>query len=203
MLFRQLFNAESGTFTYLIADETSQTAVLVNPVLEQVDRDLAILAELGLTLRCCLETHVHRDRNSGAGKLRELTGCKIIVPEGSEIVGADRQIRHGDAIRCNKLQIQAISALGHTSSHMTYLIIDLTAETMRLLTGDVLSIQGCGHTRLQNDDAHHSNSAVAQRLFTLPDETLIYPGHACQGHTVSTLGKTRDRAWLNCDRGCA
>ena len=209
MLFRQLFDAESSTFTYLIADETTQSAVLVDPVLEQVDRDRALVAELGLTLRCCLETGVHRDRSSGSDKLRELTGCKIIVPEGSDGVEADRQIRHGDAIRFNKFQIQAISIQGHTTSHMAYLIIDVPTGTMRLLAGDALSTQGCDQTDLHGGDACHSNAAVTERLSTLPDETLVYPGHNCKGYTVSTIGEEkqraaggadRDRAGSNCDR---
>lgn len=182
MLFRQLFEPKTSTYTYLIADTLTREAVLVDPVLEQVERDLKLIRELGLTLCYCLETHVHADHITGTGKLREITECLGIVPENAQVDCADKILKHGEELKLGEIIIKAIATLGHTNSHNSYLI-----NGYRLLTGDSLFIRGCGRTDFQNGNSGTMYDHITQRLFTLPDETLVYPGHDYRGFTVSTI----------------
>lgn len=188
MLFRQLFDQDTSTYTYLIADTDTKAAILVDPVIEQVDRDWKLIQELGLKLRYCLETHIHADHITGTGKLRELTGCQGVVPENAQATCADRFIQAGEVLQVGDVQIQAIATPGHTDSHMAYLV-----NHDRVLTGDALFIRGCGRTDFQSGDPGVLYDSVTQRLFTLPDETLVYPAHDYRGHTVSTIGE--EKAW--------
>ncbi|AFY49600.1 Zn-dependent hydrolase, glyoxylase [Nostoc sp. PCC 7524] len=187
MLFRQLFDPETSTYTYLIADIESKSAVLVDPVLEQIERDQKLIAELGLTLHYCLETHIHADHITGSGKLRELTGCQSIVPFGANAVCADRTIQHGEALQIGAVVIEAIATPGHTDSHMAYLV-----NKTHLLTGDSLLIRGCGRTDFQSGNAGALYDCITENLFTLPDTTLVYPGHDYRGHMVSTIGEEKE-----------
>lgn len=186
MLFRQLFDQDTATYTYLIADTGTKAAVLVDPVVEQVDRDLKLINELGLTLRYCLETHIHADHITGTGKLRELTGCQGVVPEHAYATCADRFIQDGELLQMGDVQIKAIATPGHTDSHMAYLI-----NHKRVLTGDALFIRGCGRTDFQSGNPGILYDSVTERLFTLPDETMVYPGHDYRGQTVSTIGEEK------------
>lgn len=188
MLFRQLFDAESSTYTYLLADPATGEAVLVDPVLEQVERDHELLQELGLTLRYCLETHIHADHITGTNELREATGCLGIVPENTRAFCVDRHIQDGETLNIGAITIKAIATPGHTDSHMAYLVND-----NHLLTGDALFIRGCGRTDFQSGDAGMLYDSVTQRLFTLPSDTLVYPAHDYRGHTVSTIGE--EKVW--------
>lgn len=185
MLFRQLFDYATWTYTYLIADETTGEALLVDPVLEQVDRDLALLAELELTLKYCLETHVHADHITSTARLRELTGCQGIVPAQAAVACADRAIQDGEVLRVGAIPITAMATPGHTDSHMAFLV-----NGTHLLTGDSLFIRGCGRTDFQSGDAGLMYDSL-QRLLALPPETLVYPGHDYKGHTVSTIAEER------------
>ncbi|MEB3291519.1 MAG: MBL fold metallo-hydrolase [Synechococcales bacterium] len=186
MLFRQLFDPETSTYTYLIADLPTQAAILVDPVLEHVERDLWLLKQLGLTLHYCLETHVHADHITGAGSLRQQTGCINVVPKFAGVDCADQVLEDGDRLQLGEVEIKAIATPGHTDSHLAYLI-----NRTHLLTGDALLIRGCGRTDFQSGDAGTLFDAVTQRLFTLPDETLVYPGHDYRGQTVSTIGEEK------------
>lgn len=186
MLFRQLFDRESCTYTYLIADEGTRTAILVDPVLEQVERDRTLLKELGLTLHACLETHIHADHITGTGELRKLEGCVGIVPENAHAACADRQIADGETLELGEVVVTAIATPGHTDSHMAYWI-----NRDRVLTGDALFIRGCGRTDFQSGDAGTLYDSVTQHLFTLPDATLVYPGHDYRGQSVSTIGEEK------------
>jgi glyoxylase-like metal-dependent hydrolase (beta-lactamase superfamily II) len=186
MLFRQLFDEATWTYTYLIADPDTKEAILIDPVAEQVERDLRILKELGLTLRYCLETHIHADHVTGTGKLRDATGCLGVVPANAQATCADRFIQDGEVLQMGSIQIEAIATLGHTDSHMAYLV-----NGTHLLTGDSLFIRGCGRTDFQSGNAGAMYDAITQRLFTLPDETLVYPGHDYKGETVSTIGEEK------------
>lgn len=186
MLFRQLFDPSTSTYTYLVADPQTAEAALIDPVLEQVDRDVTLLKQLGLTLRYCLETHVHADHITGAGQLRQQMGCASVVPQNARVECASQWIADGDRLQIGAVEIEAIATPGHTDSHLAYLI-----NGTHLLTGDSLLIRGCGRTDFQNGDAIALFDTVTQRLFTLPDATLVYPGHDYRGQTVSTIGEEK------------
>lgn len=186
MLFRQLFDKETSTYTYLIADLKTRDAILVDSVLEQVERDLKLLHELGLTLRYCLETHIHADHITGTAQLREKTKCLGVVPEHAHAACADRFLHNGDILQMGDVIVEAIATPGHTDSHVAYLV-----NKTHLLTGDALFIRGCGRTDFQSGDAGTLYDSVMQRLFTLPDETLVYPGHDYRGMTVSTIAEEK------------
>ncbi len=186
LLFRQFFDPESSTYTYLIADSQTKEAVLVDAVLEQVDRDLQVLDDLGLTLHYCLETHIHADHITGAGKLRQQTGCQVIVPSNTTAWSADRSLIDRETLIVGAVRIEAIATPGHTDSHLAYLV-----NNTYLLTGDALLIRGCGRTDFQSGDAGTLYDTVTQRLFTLPENTLVYPAHDYKGRTVSTIGEEK------------
>ncbi len=186
MLFRQLFDRDTWTYTYLIAEIKTKEAVLVDSVLEQVDRDCKLLNELDLKLKYCLETHIHADHITGSGKLREITGCEGIVPANARAACANRYIKDGEILKVGDIEIKAIETKGHTDSHMAYLV-----NNTHVLTGDALFIRGCGRTDFQSGDAGTLYDSVTQNLFTLPDETLVYPAHDYKGQTVSTIGEEK------------
>lgn len=186
MLFRQLFDKKTSTYTYLIADTKTKNAALVDAVLEQVPRDLQVLQQLGLTLRYSIETHIHADHITGAQKLQEATGCLKILPEHASANCADKKIKDGEILQLDSVEIKAIATPGHTDSHMSYLL-----NNEKVLTGDALLILGCGRTDFQSGDAGALFDSVTQKLFTLPDTTLVYPAHDYQGLTVSTIGEEK------------
>lgn len=186
MLFRQLFDISSSTYTYLIADLTTQAAILVDPVLEQVERDLKLLQELGLTLRFSLETHIHADHITATDKLRQVTGCLSILPQNALADCADRYLQDGEVLQVGNITIEAIATPGHTDSHHAYFV-----NGDRVLTGDALFIRGCGRTDFQGGDAGILYDTVTTRLFTLPDQTLVYPAHDYHGQTVSTIAEEK------------
>ncbi|MEA5619541.1 MBL fold metallo-hydrolase [Cronbergia sp. UHCC 0137] len=186
MLFRQLLDRETSTYTYLVADPVKKEAILVDPVLEQVERDFQLLEELGLKLKFCLETHIHADHITGTGKLREMTGCLGVVPGNAHAACADRSIKDGEILELGNVRVRAIAIPGHTDSHNAYLV-----NGTHLLTGDGLLIRGCGRTDFQSGNAGAMYDSITQKLFTLPDETLVYPGHDYQGFTVSTIGEEK------------
>ena len=197
MFFRQLFNYESKTYTYLVADPNTKEAVLVDPVLEQVERDHNLLQELDFKLRYCLETHIHADHITGTARLRELTGCLGVLPYKVQAKCADHLIRDGEILLIGSIPIQAIATPGHTNSHMAYRVND-----DRVLTGDALFIRGCGRTDFQGGDAGILFDSVTQRLFMLPEETLVYPAHDYRGRTVSTIEEERrwNPRFAKCER---
>jgi sulfur dioxygenase len=184
MLFRQLFDQETWTYTYLIADETTREAALIDPVLEQVERDLQVLKELGLKLTLVLETHVHADHVTGAGRLRELTGARVAAsPTGAPCV--DQQVKDGEELALGGLRIQVLATPGHTDDSLSFRVDN------KLFTGDALLIRSCGRTDFQNGDAGQLYDSITRKLFALPDETEVYPGHDYAGLTMSTLGEEK------------
>ena len=186
ILFRQLFEFQTSTYTHLIANQETKEAVLIDPVLSQVERDLNLLKQLGLSLRYSLETHVHADHITGTAKLREITGCLGVVPINADVSYADLRIHDQEVLQIGLLKIEAIATSGHTDSHMAYLVNDT-----HLFTGDSLLIRGCGRTDFQSGSAATLYKSVTERLFTLPDTTLVYPGHDYRGMTVSTIGEEK------------
>ena len=191
MIFRQLFEPQSSAYTYLIACEQSREAVLIDPVLETVDRDLALLRELGLVLKYTIETHIHADHVTGADRLRDATGSMAAVPEKSGARHVDFPIREGEAIEIGALRIEPLYTPGHTDDHHCYFVQSDGAS--RLFTGDALMIDGCGRTDFQNGDAATLYRSVHEKIFVLPDETLVYPGHDYQLRRVSSVGQERAR----------
>ncbi len=186
MLFRQLFDRETWTYTYLLADKGTKEAVLVDPVLEQVERDLQLIRELSLNLKYSIETHVHADHITGTGKLRQLTHCLGIVPEKAQVNCADRHISDGEILKVGNIEIKAMASPGHTDCHFAYLV-----NGTHLLTGDALFIRGCGRTDFQSGNAGDLYDSITQKFFTLADETLVYPGHDYRGNMVSTIGEEK------------
>jgi glyoxylase-like metal-dependent hydrolase (beta-lactamase superfamily II) len=191
MLFRQLFEPQSSAYTYLIGCERSAEAVLIDPVLETVDRDLQLLSELGLALTYTIETHLHADHVTGASRLRKETGCRCAVPEKSGAAHVDVPVREGEPIRIGALELQPLYTPGHTDDHCSYFLD--SAGAARVFTGDALLIDGCGRTDFQNGDAAMLYRSVHEKLFSLPGETLVYPGHDYQQRQVSSIGQERDR----------
>jgi len=191
MIFRQLFEPQSSAYTYLIACDGSGEALLIDPVIETVERDLELLGELGLTLRYTVETHIHADHVTGASRLRDVTGCKCALPEKSGAERADLAVREGEPLRCGGLILQPLYTPGHTDDHHSYF---LEADgAARVFTGDALLIDGCGRTDFQNGDAATLYRSVHDKIFTLPPDTLVYPGHDYQQRHVSTVAQERDR----------
>lgn len=182
MQVRQLFDRDSSTYSYLVFDRGD--AVLIDPVREQVDRDLELVRELGLRLTHVIETHVHADHVTAAGTIRERTGATTAASAaGAPCV--DIQLRQGDVIRFGDAQLTALATPGHTDDGLA-----LSAPG-RVFTGDTLLIRGCGRADFQNGDPGQLYDSITRTLFALPDETLIYPGHDYKGRSVSTIGEER------------
>ncbi len=190
MIFRQLFDKESSTYTYLIADDKSGQAALVDPVLEQVERDLKLIGELGCKLVCVLDTHVHADHVTGAGTLRERTGATTHVSSQGGAPCADVALTDGHLIGVGCIVIRALATPGHTNGCMSF-VVSCEGEPMRVLTGDALLVRGCGRTDFQEGDSSTLWRSVHEKLFELPDDTFVYPAHDYRGHTVSTIGEEK------------
>jgi glyoxylase-like metal-dependent hydrolase (beta-lactamase superfamily II) len=191
MLFRQLFEPQSSAYTYLLGCEETREAALIDPVLETVERDLALLETLGLTLRYTIETHIHADHVTGAWRLKESTGCKCALPERSGAAHVDIEVREGEPIRVGMLEVKPLYTPGHTDDHHSYFLD--TPGAARVFTGDALLIDGCGRTDFQNGDAAILYRSVHEKIFALPGETLVYPGHDYQQHHVSSVAQELER----------
>lgn len=189
MIFRQLFDRESSTYTYLLGDETTREAVLIDPVRENVERDVALLEDLDLELMYVLETHVHADHVTSAGVLRQRLGATTVLSRAAGTRCADLTVDDGDVVTIGGIEIEARQTPGHTSGCVTYVTKD--GEVPMAFTGDTLMIRGCGRTDFQQGDSDQLYESVWQKIFTLPDETRIYPGHDYQGRTMSTVGEEK------------
>lgn len=186
MLFKQLFDPVSCTYTFLIADLTTKQAAFIDPVDTEVDRYIELLEQFDLTLKYSLETHVHADHITGSGLLREKLGCKTGVSALCGATTANFQIEDGDVFELSENEsIKVIATPGHTAGSVSFLWRD------RVFTGDALLIDGCGRTDFQNGDAATLYDSITQRLFTLPDDTLVYPGHDYKGRWVSNIAQER------------
>ncbi len=187
MIFRQLYEPVSSTYTYLFGCEKSGQAVLLDPVVNSIDRDLAELSKLGLTLAYTLETHIHADHITSALQLREKTGCKIAAPAIDCLPCTDVGIEDGTSFEFGSISLEPIHTPGHTDGHFAYRLDD------RVFTGDALLIEGCGRTDFQNGDIESLYRSVQERLFSLPDDYLVYPAHDYQKRRVSTIAQEKDR----------
>jgi sulfur dioxygenase len=191
MIFQQLFESDSSTYTYLLACPASREAILLDPVLETVERDLELLQAMNLKLIATVETHVHADHLTGAWKLKQLSGCKIAYPAMDQLACADIGLQEGTPFRFGKLELHPLFVPGHTSHHHAYLMA-ATSPKM-LFTGDSLLIDGCGRTDFQHGDSTQLYHSIHEKLFALPGETLIYPGHDYKGRFVSTIAQEKKR----------
>jgi sulfur dioxygenase len=190
ILFRQLFDKESSTYTYLVADRGTGEATLVDPVVEHVERDLKLVADLGCRLVSVLDTHVHADHVTGAGKLRERTSAKTHVSVRGGAPCADVEMTDGHVIGVGRIAITALATPGHTNGCMSF-VVAADGEPLRVLTGDTLLVRGCGRTDFQEGDSAMLWQSVHEKLFSLPDDTLVYPAHDYRGFTVSTIGEEK------------
>jgi sulfur dioxygenase len=187
VIFRQLFDPETSTYSYLLADSDTREGVLVDPVLEQVDRDVALVRELEIALRFTLETHVHADHVTGSGRLRETLGSKVGVGAESGVRNADRLLRDGDVVRFGRHALDVCATPGHTRGCVSY----VERAVGVAFTGDALLVRGCGRTDFQDGDARTLFRSVRERLFVLPDEVLLYPGHDYKGRTVTSVAEEK------------
>jgi sulfur dioxygenase len=182
-----MFDLKSSTYTYLLADSESAEAVLIDPVFEQTHRDVALLKELGLKLVYAIDTHCHADHITGAWMLKQWTGAKIGVSEHVGAENADVYFKHGDHIGFGRRYLSVRETPGHTNGCLTYV---LDNESMAF-TGDCLLIRGCGRTDFQHGEPRKLYRSVHSQIFTLPDETLLYPAHDYRGLTVTSVAEEK------------
>jgi sulfur dioxygenase len=187
MILRQLFDADSSTYTYLLADEETRQAVLIDPVLEQVERDLALIRELDLVLVHALDTHVHADHVTALGTLRERTGCKTVVSERAGTGCPDILVKHGDLVRFGAHALEVRETPGHTNGCLSFVLADHTMA----FTGDALLIRGTGRTDFQQGSPEALYDSITTELLTLPDACLLYPAHDYKGRTVTTVAEEK------------
>ena len=187
LVFRQLFDPQSSTYTYLLGDLPSGDAVLIDPVFEQARRDAALIEELGLKLVATLETHVHADHVTGAWMLRHAGGSKIMLAQNSGAEGADRYLVQDDVVAFGTRRLLVRATPGHTNGCLTYVLDDHGMA----FTGDCLLIRGSGRTDFQQGDPAALYRSVHDQIFTLPDTCLLYPGHDYRGLTVTSVAEER------------
>ena len=181
MFLRQLFDYDTYTFTYLIADEKSKEAIIIDSVNSQVTRDHNLIRELGFTLKYALDTHVHADHITGAGSLRELTRCETGVAACAHVECANVGLNDGDRLTFGQYTLKVLATPGHTRGCLSFYVDNC------VFTGDALFIRGTGRTDFQEGNAGTLYDSITQQLYTLPNETLVYPGHDYRGFNVSTI----------------
>lgn len=181
----QLFECETSTYTYLLTDPKTKEAVLIDPVIETLERDLKLIKELGVKLKYVLDTHIHADHITAAGEIRKRLGVQTAVSEDAQVDCVDIPLSDGQKLKFGSYEIEALSTPGHTDSCMSFY-----SEGM-VFTGDALLIRGCGRTDFQQGSSDKLFDSVRGKLFTLPDETIVYPGHDYRGHTKSTIGEEK------------
>jgi glyoxylase-like metal-dependent hydrolase (beta-lactamase superfamily II)/rhodanese-related sulfurtransferase len=189
IIFRQLFDTSSSTFTYLLADPSTREAVLIDPVFEQHQRDLALLEELDVKLFCTLDTHCHADHVTGAWLMKQATGSQIGLSQcyGSMVSGADLLLDHGDRVKFGHRALEVRATPGHTDGCLTFVLDDHSMA----FTGDCLLIRGAGRCDFQQGNAHTLYHSIKEQIFTLPDDCLIYPGHDYSGRTASSVSEEK------------
>ncbi len=181
LMFQQLFDLQSSTYTYLLADSSTREAVLIDTVIENVERDLKLIDELDLKLLYVLDTHIHADHVTGSGKIRSLLGIKTAVPKKADVPCADLNLCEGDEIKFGAFKIQVLETPGHTDASLSFV-----CEGM-VFSGDALLIRGTGRTDFQSGSASTLFDSITKKLFTLPAESKLYPAHDYNGFTSSTI----------------
>lgn len=187
MIFRQLFEPLSSTYTYLLGCEETGQAMLIDPVIVSIERDLAEIKRLGLTLAYTLDTHIHADHITAALELKKAVGSKIAAPAYDRLSCTDVGIEEGKPFQLGEITLQPLHTPGHTEGHFAYLWGD------KVFTGDALLIEGCGRTDFQNGDADALYKSVREKLFTLSDDVLVYPGHDYKERHVSSIAQEKKR----------
>jgi glyoxylase-like metal-dependent hydrolase (beta-lactamase superfamily II)/rhodanese-related sulfurtransferase len=185
MIFRQLFDSVSGTYSYLLASRAGGEALILDPVLEKADRYCQLLRELDLRLVKAVDTHLHADHVTGLGELRDRTQCITIMGEQSKADVVSMRVSDGDKVMIEGLSLDVMYTPGHTDDSYSYLMGD------RVFTGDTLLIRGTGRTDFQNGSSRAQYDSIFNRLLKLPDETMVFPAHDYKGDTVSTIGEER------------
>jgi glyoxylase-like metal-dependent hydrolase (beta-lactamase superfamily II)/rhodanese-related sulfurtransferase len=185
MIFRQLFDSVSGTYTYLLASRRGGEALIIDPVLEKVDRYLTLIRELDLRLVKAVDTHLHADHITGLGALRDHARCITVMGEQSSVDVVSMRLSDGDMMRIEGLELEAIYTPGHTDDSYCFRMAD------RVFTGDTLLIRGTGRTDFQNGCARAQYESIFNRLLRLPDDTMVFPAHDYKGDTVSTIGEEK------------
>jgi len=185
MIFRQLFDATSGTYTYLMASRRGGEALIIDPVLEKVDRYLQLVRELDLKLVKAIDTHLHADHITGLGALRDRTHCITVMGERSNVDVVSMRLSEGDKLTIEGVALDVLYTPGHTDDSYSFLMHD------RVFTGDTLLIRGTGRTDFQNGDPRAQYESIFNKLLRLPDETMIFPAHDYKGETVSTIGEEK------------
>ena len=185
MIFRQLFDSVSGTYTYLIASRRGGEALIVDPVLEKVDRYIQLVGELDLKLVKAVDTHLHADHLTGLGALRDRTHCVTVMGERSKVDVVSMRLAEGDKLTIEGVALDVLYTPGHTDDSYSFLMRD------RVFTGDTLLIRGTGRTDFQNGDPRAQYDSIFNKLLRLPDETMIFPAHDYKGETVSTIGEEK------------
>lgn len=184
MIFRQLFDAASSTYTYLVGDSATGQAILIDPVLDQLERDARLMHELELTLTHVLDTHVHADHITAAGVLRERTGARTVSSERGATC-ADVKLKHGETLKVGALALEALATPGHTDDSMTFKLDD------RVFTGDTLLVRGCGRADFQNGDPRTLYRSITEVLFALDESTKVFPAHDYKGFDITTIGEEK------------
>jgi sulfur dioxygenase len=185
MIFRQLFDSTSGTYTYLLASRHGGEALIIDPVLERIERYLQLVRELDLRLVKAVDTHLHADHITGLGALRDRTQCVTVMGENTKADVVSMRVAEGDRIEIEGLRLDVLFTPGHTDDSYSFLWGD------RVFTGDTLLIRGTGRTDFQNGDPRAQYDSIFNKLLKLPDETLVYPAHDYKGETVSTIGEEK------------
>ncbi|CAA0121324.1 Beta-lactamase hydrolase-like protein [Halioglobus japonicus] len=189
MIFRQLFERESSTYTYLLGDEASREAVLIDPVNTEIELYMRLLNELGLRLVVALDTHVHADHITALGELRKRTACTTMVGFSGEVDCASEGLEDGKIIKVGDIVIDVLYTPGHTDDSFSFLVND--NATKFLFSGDTLLIRGTGRTDFQNGDPAQLYASLHNKLLSLPDDTRVYPAHDYKGWTMSTIGEEK------------
>ena len=185
MIFKQVFDQKSSTYTYLIASAKGREAVIIDPVIENVEKYISLLQELDLKLVKVIDTHIHADHITGASKLKKATNCSTIMGEHTPADAVEIKLKDGEKVKIDQIEIKAIYTPGHTSDSYSFLM------DKYLFSGDTLLINGTGRTDFQNGSSEDAYNSLFNKLLKLPDDTLLYPGHDYNGKLVSTIGNEK------------